>query len=50
MKNTALRVCAKAAVFVTLAAGVMFFLFSYTHFWVRGILQKMYVRVCADRL
>jgi hypothetical protein len=39
MKNTALHVCAKA-VSVTLATGVMVFIFSCIHFRVRGILQK----------
>jgi hypothetical protein len=32
MKNTALHICAKT-VFVTLATGMMFLLFTYMHFW-----------------
>jgi hypothetical protein len=37
-------------VMVTLTTGILFLLFTCTHFWARGFFFTTVVRVCADRL
>jgi hypothetical protein len=51
MKHTPIQVCAKTA-FVTLTrpTGIIFPLFTGTHFLVSGILRKKAGHVCSDHL